>query len=316
MIAKGLNAAGSACNESRPLFLSIVGPTASGKSSLAMKLAKKLNAELVNCDSVQVYRGFDIGSAKPCRDERELVPHHLLDCVSWDEEFDAARFASMARTCVESINQRGKLAIVVGGSGLYLRFLWGHMYHELPSDPKLREKLNAQDTATLYRQLSLLDPARAEQLHPKDKFRIGRAIEINLLSGKNVAELTKESSQPRFPPKGVLLIDRPRPELHERIAFRAGIMLEQGLIDEVRALLAGGCPASAKPMLSIGYRQVVEYLRKQEQDKTRLAEKITVATRQYAKRQMTWYRKVQADLVLNDTELTPQLMANIKKLIQ
>ena len=300
---------------SRPRFISVIGPTASGKSSLALALAKAMGGELVNCDSVQVYRGFDIGSAKPSMLEQEEVPHHLLDCVSWNDDFDAAQFAQMARNCIQDINKRQKLAIVVGGSGLYLRFLWGQAFHELPSNPELREELNKRDAAELYEQLQSLDPQRAKQLHCKDKFRISRAIEINILSGKTVAELTKDTLEPSFPPSAVVFINRPRPELHQRIALRAAEMLEQGFLDEVRALLANGCPIDAKPMLSIGYKQAVEYIGAGKNDENQLLEKIVVATRQYAKRQLTWYKKVPHDIALTNSELSSDLLREVNRLL-
>ena len=299
----------------KPSFLSVIGPTASGKSSLAFGLAKALGAELVNCDSVQVYRGFDVGAAKPSLTERESVPHHLLDCVAWDEEFDASKFASMARARILEINQRGKLAIVVGGSGLYLRFLWGQSFHELPSDSKLRAELNSRDLGELYQQLESLDPQRAKQLHPRDKFRVTRALEINILSGKTVAEMTGDVPQKaKFLPVGVIFINRQRSELHSRIAKRAETMLEQGLIDEVSSLLANGCPKNAKPMQSIGYKQVVEYLHNHSMEKAELLERIIVATRRYAKRQLTWYQKVPYDIALENSEITSSLIEKIRGL--
>ncbi|MFK7824556.1 MAG: tRNA (adenosine(37)-N6)-dimethylallyltransferase MiaA [Oligoflexales bacterium] len=299
----------------KPRFLSVIGPTASGKSSLALNLAKALDAELVNCDSVQVYRGFDIGSAKSNLTEQESVPHHLLDCAAWNEDFDASRFAAMARSRIWEINQRQKLAIVVGGSGLYLRFLWGESFHELPSDTKLRKDLNLQDVRELYEQLTSLDPERAQQLHPKDKFRVTRALEINILSGKTVGELTGKSVEASFLPTGVIFLNRPRPELHRRIAKRAAEMLELGLIEEVRTLLARGCPVNAKPMLSIGYKQVVEHLHYKTLARSELLEKIIVATRQYAKRQLTWYQKVHHDIAIDNSELSRDLMGKIENLL-
>ncbi|NRA44452.1 MAG: tRNA (adenosine(37)-N6)-dimethylallyltransferase MiaA [Oligoflexales bacterium] len=313
MIDKHSNEWLSRAQRGQASFLSVIGPTASGKSSLALGLAQEFGAELVNCDSVQVYRGFDIGSAKPSAAEQDLVPHHLLDCVSWHEDYDAARFAEMARSSILEINRRGKLAIVVGGSGLYLRFLWGQSFHELPSDPVLREELNSQDSGSLYKRLQSLDPLRAEQLHPKDKFRITRAIEINLLAGKTISELTKASVKATFPPLGVIFINRERSELHERIAQRASAMLAQGFLDEVKSLLALGCPHDAKPMQSIGYKQAVDYLEGQSlYNKAQLLEKIIVATRQYAKRQLTWYRKVQHDIAIDNSQITPQLVEDIE----
>lgn len=309
-------------SEPVPAYLAVVGPTASGKSQLALALARRLKGELVNCDSVQLYKGFVIGAAKPSPQERAEIPHHLLDVVSWHEACDAADFARRARAVIKSIAQRGRLPIVVGGSGLYLRSLWGERFHDLPSDANLRQSLQAQPAEQLYRQLQLSDPVRAAQLHPHDKYRLCRALELRILTGKTMAENIAENrsaegpgevAQASFAPRCVLMLDLPRAELHERIAKRCAAMLEQGLLAEVSALLQAGCLPTCKAMQSIGYKQAVDFLQPgSSSNVVQLQEHIVAATRQYAKRQLTWLRQVRVDLRWHTPE--PDLEAVLEQL--
>lgn len=272
-------------------YIAIIGPTASGKSALAMKLAKQLEGEIVGCDSIQLYRGFDIGAAKPTLAERQEIPHHLIDCVDWTEDYDASRYRSEASAIIQEINARGKLAIVVGGTGLYLRFLWGLGFHNLPSDVTLRQKLAKVPLDELREQLCQLDPKRALEIHPNDQLRTIRAVELNQLTGKTFAELQKSSGITLYSPEEVHIVTPPRRMLHQRIALRTQKMLAAGLIDEARTLVAAGCATHAKPMQSIGYRQVVDYL-SGTLPFAKLEQKIIEASRQYAKRQITWTRSL------------------------
>lgn len=283
----------------RPKWLAIVGPTGSGKSALALALARALDGEIISCDSVQLYRRFDIGSAKPSLEEQSLVKHHLIDCFDWHEDCDAARYALLARDMIDTIAARGRLPIVVGGTGLYLRALLAEAFHdELPKDPELRASLQQDSSETLYQRLQALDPLRAQQLHPNDRFRVIRALELTLLLGEPVSSrFVSEASPPRSELRNMgflIVLEPPRASLHRNISQRTEAMLAAGLIKEVQGLLADGIAPDCKPMLSIGYKQVVHALQSQ-QSYAELAATIDAATRQYAKRQCTWFRKVDAD---------------------
>lgn len=280
--------------------IGIVGPTAAGKSALAMRLATKLDAEIVICDSVQVYRGFDIGTVKPDTAARRQVVHHLIDSVTAQEDYSAGRYRNAAREVIADILARGHTALVVGGCGLYWRALLGHKWHDAPpADTKLRAELACLTNTQLVQCLHDLDPQRAAQVHPADRVRLLRAIEIAQVSGKARHELPRvvgEALSPR-----VIYLKPPREELHRRIVSRTEEVLAAGLVAEVKALLASGCPPQAKPMQSIGYRQVVAYLQGELAEKE-LAMRIIYATRQYAKRQMTWFNKTSYDVCVTDSD--------------
>lgn len=281
-------------SETKAQYLAVVGPTASGKSALALRLAHELGGELINCDSVQLYRGFDIGSAKPSRAEQASVPHHLIDVLDWNEDFDARQFAEAARPLIAAVRARGKIPIFVGGTGLYLRALWQQQWHDLPKSETLRQELSELSTATLRERLEALDPERARVLHPNDRYRLQRALEIVSLLGHPLDQLAASKSE-RDQAFVVRLVCA-RSELHRRIAERTGTMLAAGLCEEVKGLLLQGVLPMAKPMQSIGYAQVVEVLQERASADA-LEESIVIATRQYAKRQETWFRKVTADLL-------------------
>lgn len=264
-------------------YICIGGPTASGKSSLAMRIAQELGGEIVCGDSVQIYRGFDIGSAKPTPDEMKLVPHHLFDICDWSQTYDAFSYARDARRVILEIASRGKTPIVVGGTGLYLRALMGDAFDSGPHDPVLRAELNLQTSAELMHELQETDPVRAAQIHEHDHFRLARAVEVARLGGgTGVSEL--------WFPERLILCSPERAQLHSNIAQRVAIMLENGLIAEVESLLAQGCTREAKPMQSIGYKQVAAFLHG-ELSREELPSRILFATRQYAKRQCTWFKR-------------------------
>lgn len=280
-----------------PNYFAIVGPTASGKSQLALALAKAYAGEIVNCDSVQVYQGFDIGSAKPTPQERQVVPHHLFDIRTWQQDYDAACFAQDAAACIAAIRQRGKRAILVGGTGLYLRALWGRSFrHDLPKDESLRRRLVLLSNSELVNFLQQRDPVRCTQIHSNDRFRLLRAAElVTLLDGPVSALNEGMPNQEQRHGAFSIYINPPRPTLHERIAQRTPAMLAAGLLDEVATLLAAGVDPECKPMQSIGYKQCVAVLQGRE-PASELTERIKAATRQYAKRQCTFFRKWSFDL--------------------
>ncbi len=265
-----------------------------------MRLAAKLDAEIVICDSVQVYRGFDIGAVKPPATARRQVVHHLIDSVMAHENYSAGRYRDAARRVIADILARGRTALVVGGCGLYWRALLGHEWHDAPpGDPQLRAELACLSDAQLTQRLRKLDPQRATQVHPADRVRLLRAIEIVQVSGKARHELSRATGAPLSP--RVIYLKPPRAELHRRIQVRTRDVLAAGLVAEVKALLASGCPPQVKPMQSIGYRQVVAYLQGELAEKE-LATRIIYATRQYAKRQITWFNKTRHDICIADNE--------------
>lgn len=302
--------------------LAVVGPTASGKSDFALDVARYLRdvkgerPEIICCDSVQVYRGFDIGSAKPGPQDLAEFPHHLVDVVSWSDEFDAGVYATLAVAAVTAIRERGGIPVFVGGTGLYLRAYFGQGFDAaLPKSEALRRELDAMPTADLLRELIAMDPVRAGQIHANDRVRILRAVEICRLTGGPVAAGmvapggAGQVQTERRAGACVIFLHPDRAWLHQRIAARAASMVSGGLIEEVAGLLNSGCPATAKPMQAIGYRETASHIgalagdRLDRINRCRLAQDITVATRQYAKRQITWFKGAGADLVGTSRDL-------------
>ncbi|MDR3207718.1 MAG: tRNA (adenosine(37)-N6)-dimethylallyltransferase MiaA [Oscillospiraceae bacterium] len=283
-------------NETRPpdrRLLCVVGPTATGKTALAVALAKRLNGEVVSCDSMQVYRGMDIGTAKPTLAERDGVPHHMLDVADPWEAYSAARYAREAGEAVENILARGRLPILAGGTGLYLRALTEGL-HDIPADPAVRagwEALLAQQgPAALYEALTERDPDAAARIAPNDSRRTLRALEIITLSGRPLAaaRAERENSPPRYQVLA-LGLTMERAALYARAEARVDDMLARGLLEEVKALrlrLPPGCTA----MQAIGYKEFGLYL-----DGgcalPEAAADLKQATRRYAKRQLTWFTR-------------------------
>lgn len=274
--------------------IAIVGPTASGKSDLALTLAARRDCEIVSCDSVQVYRGFDVGTAKPSTDERARIRHHLVDVVDWDEPFDAARYAELARDAMVEIKTRGAGAILCGGTGLYLRALRFGLVDVPPTDLELRGRMAAQEAAepgVLSARLARLDPESARSIEPRNLVQVIRALEIFELTGERASQIrARHGFQAEVVPMRVVVLHRDREILRQRIARRAAAMLEAGLLEEVAALLAAGVRPDCRPMSSVGYREACAVLRGQEPT-AGLAERITTSTWHYAKRQLTWFRK-------------------------
>ncbi len=276
-------------------LLAIAGPTASGKSSLAIHLAKQFRGEILNCDSLQMYRYFDLGSAKLSVAEREGVPHHLLDILSPEEEFTAGEFARRAKEILAVVTSQGKLPLIVGGSGFYLRALLDGLFSGPARNRELRERLQLRagqkDTGYLHRLLRRLDPPSAEKIHPHDTPKLIRALEVCIETRRSLSELFREGRD-SLQGYHVLKIglNPPRAELYEKINQRTRALFESGLFEEVRGILAKGFPKTVSPFQSIGYREALEYL----EGKTGMEEALSAAqakTRQYAKRQMTWFRK-------------------------
>jgi tRNA dimethylallyltransferase len=275
-------------------LLAIVGPTGSGKSALALRIARELSGEIVSCDSLQVYRGLDIGSAKATPEERAAVKHHLLDVVEPDQEFSAAEYARQGRAALAEIAARGRLPIVAGGTGLYLKALLQGLFEGPARNAPLRRRLEAlaerHGDARLHRLLGRIDPESAARLAPRDRVRIIRALEVFWAAGRPLTALHREGTAPlRGFSTLILGLALDRTELRQRVERRARGMFEGGLLDEVRALLARGFPPDLRPLRAIGYRQAVAVALGQlgRED----AERETVAeTLRFAKRQMTWFR--------------------------
>ncbi|MDD3847287.1 MAG: tRNA (adenosine(37)-N6)-dimethylallyltransferase MiaA, partial [Syntrophorhabdaceae bacterium] len=273
--------------------VAIGGPTCTGKSDLAVAAARHLGGEIVNGDSMQVYRYFDIGTAKPSAAARESVPHHLIDMVDPDEEFNAAFFQDEADRAISDINGRGRVPIIVGGTGLYLRALFYGLF-PAAKDGALRERLTAEyagDPIAFYERLKAIDPVYALRISFRDRVRAVRAMEIYLLGGKPVSELEKDHGfrEARYDICSIGLA-APREELYRRIDERVLDMLSRGLVDEVRSILARGYARESKPFSSIGYREVLRYLSGSIEYED-MVKDIQKNTRNYAKRQFTWFRK-------------------------
>ena len=277
-------------------LLAVAGPTACGKSAIALALAREVAGEIVSCDSVQVYRGFAIGCAKPTREERAMVPHHLLDVARWDEPFDAQQYRHAALDAIAAIRGRGRMPVLCGGTGLYLRTLrWG-LVDAPPADLDLRAQLYAEEVqtpGTLHARLGTVDPVSAQHIGPKNLVHLVRALEISLRAGEPASQLrARHGFAQEEVPMRLVAIDRPTPVLRARITQRVDAMLAQGLLAEVEGLLAAGVPPNARPMRSVGYKEASEVVLGISPPKG-LADRIVRATLAYARRQRTWLRREQ-----------------------
>lgn len=275
--------------------LVIAGPTASGKSELAIQLAEQLDGEIICVDSLTVYRGFDIGSAKPTAEQQQRVTHHLLDTCDPTESFTAANFSAAAAVAINTVIQRGKRPILAGGSGLYLRTLLHGMSQAPGEDRELRSALKMraarEGNATLLAELAQVDPDTARQLHPNNLVRIIRALEVYACTGTPLSRFQRDHGFADSRYESLLFcLDLPRHELYRRIDERVDTMLSAGLVTEVTILLQTGVPPECKPMQAIGYKEVVAHLQGQL-DHQEMAEAIKRNTRHFAKRQLTWFKK-------------------------
>jgi tRNA dimethylallyltransferase len=275
------------------MIVAIVGPTGTGKTALALELAERLGAEVVNADSRQVYRGLDIGSSKPSEEERRRVPHHVFDVVDPDQPFDCARYRDLARVAIEDIRARGRRVLLVGGTGLYLKVLRYGLFPGPRRDPALRDALAAleeQIPGALHGRLAGIDPEAARRLHLHDAVRLTRALEVYELTGKTMSEWQREHGfRAEELPMRLIGLRLERAVLYERIDRRCREMIEGGLVEEVRALFDRGYGPDLAPIRSIGYREVGAYVLGEcglEQATTDMAR----ATRRLAKRQLTWFR--------------------------
>jgi tRNA dimethylallyltransferase len=271
----------------------LTGPTASGKTAVGVSLARRLGAEVIALDSMTLYRGMDIGTAKPTPGERGEIPHHLIDVLDPWQSASVADYRSWALKAIEEVEARGKRALFVGGTALYLKALLRGLFQGPGADPAVRLRLEREaeelGDEALHERLRNLDPAIAARLHPNDRRRIVRALEVIELTGEALSRLQVEHVCPAPPEVPVLALDRPRAELHDRINRRVVMMFESGLVEEVRRLQAAARPLSSVAAQGVGYREVVEMLA----GKASLAEtieRVQIRSRQFAKRQATWFR--------------------------
>ena len=294
-----------------PTALFILGPTASGKTALTLALAQQQPIEIISVDSALVYRGMDIGTAKPSREEQAVCPHHLIDLIEPTEAYSAAQFAANAQRLIHEIHTRGRLPVLVGGTMLYVKALLEPLTELPESDAQIRAQIDAQAAdlgwPAMHAQLAQIDPITAARIEPNDAQRINRALEIFHISGKPMAEWLAEDTTTHelsFKPILTALIPEPRAILHERINQRFVTMLNEGFLDEMRTLRARGDLHLGLPsMRCVGYRQAWEHL-DGAYGYDELIEKGQAATRQLAKRQMTWIRGMSQIQVFDSAKLT------------
>lgn len=280
-----------------PPAVFLMGPTASGKTALSVQLAQQLNAEIISVDSALVFKGMDIGTAKPTLEERAGIPHHLIDILDPAESFSTGAFRARALELMTDITARGKLPILVGGTMLYFNSLYYGLAKLPTADIELRKQLDAEarliGKAAMHAKLQAIDPVAAARIHPNDPQRVQRALEVYLLAGKSMTQLHEEARTEEIPYQKIKLIIAPRDRalLHEKIAQRFKLMLEQGLVEEVEALYRRGDLTVQMPSVrAVGYRQVWSYLAG-EINQQEMQEQGIIATRQLAKRQFTWLRR-------------------------
>ena len=279
-----------------PQIITIAGPTASGKTALSILLAKEMDGEIVSCDSMQVYKYMDIGTAKPTPEEQQGIPHHMLSVAEPCEDLSVSRYGAMADPIVEDILRRGKSPIIVGGTGLYMdALIRGNAFAPCPSTGR-REELEAlaasQGIEAVIEKLQKVDPESAARLHPSDQKRIIRAMEVYLETGMTITEHNRKTQEipPKYHPIRFALADRQRQTLYDRIDRRVDTMVEAGLIEEIQGLLARGIPEKCTAMQAIGYKEFVAALHG-ACSLEEAAGQVKQSSRRYAKRQLTWFRR-------------------------
>ncbi len=301
----------------------VTGPTASGKTGLGIEIALRFGGEIVNADSMQVYRHMDIGTAKPSREERARVPHHLFDIVDPDDDFSAGRFGQVAREVAGEIHERGGLVVLVGGTGLYIRAFLDGLVSDGGADPELRERLEGEhaqavklgDPGRLHRRLAKQDPSAAERIHPNDLRRTIRALEIAVRSGRTASDVRADHGfEDRAYARLHLAIDPGRAILAERIDRRCQQMIEGGLLQEVRRLREAGYGPELRPMQAIGYRHINPVA----DGRDSLANALIAMqrdTRRFARRQRTWLRKVEEAVYMRPNE-DKAIFKAVERLVQ
>jgi tRNA dimethylallyltransferase len=282
------------CSASKkPKVIVICGPTGIGKTSVGIEIAEKFGGEIVSADSMQIYRYMDIGTAKPTVEEKRRIPHHMIDIVDPDEDYDAVQFSRQARAIIAELDSRDRLPFVVGGTGFYIKALLHGIFQSEPIDPKIRNRLRKEATdygnCVLYDRLMEVDPDTAARLHPNDSYRIIRALETIESTGKSISDHHQEHGFPDDPYTVLkICLQMDRQQLYDRIDKRVDMMIEAGFVDEVKKLLEMGYAADLKSMQSIGYRHVVEFL-EEKSSWDECVRTLKRDTRRFAKRQFTWF---------------------------
>ena len=303
-------------------LICIAGPTASGKTALSIALAKELGGEIVSCDSMQVYKRMDIGTAKPTLEERENIPHYMLSVAEPWEDFSVGKYCQMATPIVDDILARGKTAIIVGGTGLYMdALIKGNDFAPVPSTgcrEQLEQLAEKEGIEAVIEKLRAVDPESADRLHPSDQKRIIRAMEVYLETGETITEHNRKTQliPPRYEPVWFALEDADRATLYARIDRRVEVMLEQGLIAEIQCLLDAGIPEKATAMQAIGYKEFVDVIKGRSSMETATA-LVQQSSRKYAKRQLTWFRRNSAIhwLRREENEGTSQILAKARQIL-
>lgn len=294
----------------------IVGPTASGKSALAMELSERFDGEIVSADSRQVYRYMDIGTAKPVKEQREKIPHHLIDIADPDEEFTAARYSDEASKAIREIHERGNNVFVAGGTGLYIKALTKGLFKGPGSDVRLRNEFamlgsGSEGAMYLYGKLKEVDPEAASRIHPNNAARIIRALEVYYLTNKPISVFQKEHNFSEEPYEAIKVgLSADRKSLYKSIEDRVDNMMKVGLVEEARRLLDMGYSPDLKAMCGLGYKEILGYIQNKYGLEGAVRE-IKKNTRRYAKRQMTWFRK-EADIRWFSSEEKDKIVALIE----
>jgi len=299
-------------------LIMITGPTASGKTKLSLDLAEALGAEIVSADSMQVYRRFDIGTAKPTAEEQARIRHHLIDVADPDETYHVGRFKAEAEQAIKEIIAKGKPVVVVGGTAMYLKILIQGLAPGPGRNDQLRREIEAQwdsgEVETLRKELRAGDPALAERLHPNDRSRIVRGLEVLRAGGRPLSEIQSEHGFRQSEHNSICFcMDVERTELYGRINKRVELMIEMEWIKEVEEILSAGYPPAIAPLRAIGYKEIVEFL-SAAYGKDELIKKIQQNTRRFAKRQLTWFRAMDIIKIRPDEYLKALTMS--KKFLQ
>lgn len=274
----------------------IAGPTASGKTGLSVEVAKQLHTEIVSADSMQIYQGMDVGTAKVTAEEMSGIPHHMIDIVSPMENYNVSRYVEDAKPIVDDILSRGKIPVIAGGTGLYINSLvYGYDLAPIPGDETVREEITKlyeeKGGEFLLTELRKIDPKTADRLHPNNARRLIRALEVYRISGITISEQEERTKNaPKPYDVKFFVLDTERDKLYDKINRRVDIMLENGLVEEVKTLLAQGIPKTNTAMQAIGYKEIVEYL-DGFLTLEEAVEKLKMESRRYAKRQLTWFRR-------------------------
>ena len=295
-------------------LLCLLGPTAVGKTEIAIRLAQHLDAEIVSVDSRQIYRQMDIGTAKPTAEEQQAARHHLIDCVDVSQSFSVAYYQSLVDTAIADIQNRGKRALLVGGAGLYFRSIVDGLFEGPGADPSLRERLETKAAQhgvnVLHERLRACDPASAERIHPNNVVRVIRALEVYELTGVPMSEHQQQWQQESLRyPFTAFCLTMPRALLYQRIEQRVDVMLANGLIAEVESLLAAGYRRDSIALRSFGYKELIGYLNG-ECTYLEAIEQLKQNTRRFAKRQLTWFRK-DTRMEWVDRNSTPDIVAHL-----